>query len=153
MQIHLRFHWYIKVCSKKKSRRNRNISKAKRREKQQEALFFWRSPQLCTSFSHFSVLGSFTKLLDSVEKQEAKEQWKGLRGAGDKTNLKGWLKGKKHLGYKVKNTPFLSKFKEKKALFSWKWVCAHGVWKSQKKSHSTLRAKRATFIFELTKHH
>jgi len=26
---------------------------------------------------------------DSVEKQEAKEQWKGLRGAGDKTNLKG----------------------------------------------------------------
>ena len=28
----------------------------------------------------------------------------------------------------------------------WRW---HGVWKSQKKSHSTLRAKRATFVFSL----
>ena len=29
----------------------------------------------------------------------------------------------------------------------------HSVWKSQKKSHSTLRAKRATFTFEWTKVH
>ena len=28
---------------------------------------------------------------------------------------------------------------------------AHGVWKSQKKSHSTLRAKRATFTFWVDK--
>ena len=27
------------------------------------------------------------------------------------------------------------------------YMSVHGVWKSQKKSHSTLRAKRATFTF------
>ena len=84
MQIHLRFHWYIKVCSKKKSRRNRNISKAKRREKQPEALFLAPTSTFSRTFS--SVPGSFTKLLDSVEKQEAKEQWKSLRE--DTINLK-----------------------------------------------------------------
>ena len=31
-----------------------------------------------------------------------------------------------------------------------RWRC-HGVWKSQKKSHSTLRAKRATFTFWVDK--
>ena len=30
-------------------------------------------------------------------------------------------------------------------------LCVHGVWKSQKKSHSTLRAKRATFTFRMDK--
>ena len=32
----------------------------------------------------------------------------------------------------------------------WESTC-HGVWKSQKKSHSTLRAKRATFTFWVEK--
>ena len=31
------------------------------------------------------------------------------------------------------------------------FALTHGVWKSQKKSHSTLRAKRATITFEWTK--
>ena len=31
------------------------------------------------------------------------------------------------------------------------WKLMHGVWKSQKKSHSTLRAKRATFTFWVDK--
>ena len=34
-----------------------------------------------------------------------------------------------------------------KYIFEQKLVKSHGVWKSQKKSHSTLRAKRATFTF------
>ena len=47
---------------------------------------------------------------------------------------------------------------KKYAVFSWSsWLnlghTSHSVWKSQKKSHSTLRAKRATFIFEWTKVH
>ena len=31
------------------------------------------------------------------------------------------------------------------------WLSSHGVWKSQKKSHSTLRAKQATFTFWVDK--
>ena len=36
-------------------------------------------------------------------------------------------------------------------LQSWNSQLVHGVWKSQKKSHSTLRAKRATFTFWVDK--
>ena len=35
--------------------------------------------------------------------------------------------------------------------FRSQWHFNHGVWKSQKKSHSTLRAKRATFTFRVDK--
>ena len=57
------------------------------------------APTSTSSRTFSSVPGSLTKLLDSVEKQEAKEQWKSLRE--DTINLKGCLKGKRHLRYKV----------------------------------------------------
>ena len=38
-----------------------------------------------------------------------------------------------------------------KSLFGGSVPSSHGVWKSQKKSHSTLRAKRATFTFWVDK--
>ena len=40
---------------------------------------------------------------------------------------------------------------QKMPRFEWFIIKEHGVWKSLKKSHSTLRAKRATFYFEWTK--
>ena len=59
--------------------------------------------------------------------------------------------GFSYQGYRIKRRPLLGFYMPIKGCSAQKWSQKHSVWKSQKKSHSTLRAKRATFTFWVDK--